>query len=234
MKRLILCGFLAVVCWPAQAQLFSREALGGAALGGVVGGIIGHNSRGRTAEGVGIGAGAGLVLGSLLHNARDENGYCAAQVPVAAAPGYYAYTPAYYQPARPNYALSGAALGGIAGGIIGHNQGGRTMEGVGIGAGAGLLLGGLAEQHARRHERIYYIQPVVTYPAPVVVAPAPVVTAPTPIAAAPAPAASAVQTAGNTPGQTTPPMQTIQQPAIANNLLGSSGPMSSANSLFGR
>ena len=39
---------------------------------------------------------------------------------------------------------TGALLGGLAGGVIGHNQDGKTAEGAAIGAGAGALLGGLA------------------------------------------------------------------------------------------
>jgi uncharacterized protein YcfJ len=166
MKRLMVFGVLALCSSPVQAQLFSSEALGGAALGGLAGGIIGHNSHGRTAEGVGIGAGAGLLLGALWHDAREDRPPYVTAIPVAPGPVYYSpatvyYPPApvYYETVRPDYALTGAVLGGVAGGIIGHNQGGKTLEGVGIGAGAGLLLGGLAESQVRRQERIVYAQP---------------------------------------------------------------------------
>lgn len=64
--------------------------------------------------------------------------------------GYYGYDDGSY--ARPNYAvsgaLSGAALGGAIGSIDHHG-----WEGAGIGAAAGLVLGGIAEASARSHER---------------------------------------------------------------------------------
>lgn len=201
MKSWILIGLMAVTALPAQAQLFSSEALGGAALGGLAGGIIGHNNGRKTAEGAAIGAGAGLLLGSVVHNERERRQYYSAPAAVVEAPAYYA------PPSRPNYAVSGAVLGGVAGGVIGHNSGRKTAEGVAIGAGAGLLLGSVAEQNARRRERsvIYAPPPAVVY------APAP----------APAPAA--------------PPTPPAPVTVINNyNYYGTPGPMSQANSLFGR
>jgi outer membrane lipoprotein SlyB len=50
---------------------------------------------------------------------------------------------------RPSRAASGALLGGIAGAIIGHNSGDlrhNAWRGAAIGAGAGLLLGSLADR----------------------------------------------------------------------------------------
>lgn len=47
-----------------------------------------------------------------------------------------------------NYAGNGALLGGIAGAIIGH-QDGHTGRGALIGAGAGLLLGAIADSAQR-------------------------------------------------------------------------------------
>lgn len=59
-----------------------KGALGGATLGGLAGGIIGHNNDGKTAEGAAIGAAAGGLLGGLgghyLENEKDkarEEGY---------------------------------------------------------------------------------------------------------------------------------------------------------------
>ena len=53
-------------------------------------------------------------------------------------------------------------MGALTGGIIGssHHEG---WEGAGIGAAAGLLLGGIAESHARAQERAHYSAPQVSY-----------------------------------------------------------------------
>jgi len=207
MKSWILFGFALLTALPAQAQLFSSEALGGAALGGLVGGIIGNNNGKKSAEGAAIGAGAGLLLGSIVHNERDRREYYSS-APAYSSPASVAGSPAYYYPSpRPNYAVSGAVVGGIAGGVIGHNNRCQTAEGVAIGAGAGLLLGTVAEQNARRHERA-----ILYAPAPAAL------TAPVP---QPSPA----------------PQDTATVQATVNNSYNSSGsvsPMSQANSLFGR
>jgi outer membrane lipoprotein SlyB len=72
MKKVIIAALMAATILPqaltARAEIFSRDALGGAVLGGVAGGIIGHNSGRRTAEGIGIGAGAGLLMGGTPAN----------------------------------------------------------------------------------------------------------------------------------------------------------------------
>lgn len=146
---------MVLLALPAQAQLFSRESWTGAALGGLAGGIIGHNNGRKTAEGAAIGAGAGLLLGALAGESRRQ---------------HHSYSSGYYQPTpahgyhRPNYAVTGTVVGGIAGGVIGHNNGRHTGEGIAIGAGAGLLLGAVAEQQARRNEAaLLTAQPAVTY-----------------------------------------------------------------------
>ena len=150
MKSLLMSMLIAATILPAKAQLFSRESLGGAMIGGIAGGIIGHNNGRRTAEGIGIGAGAGLLLGALTSQYRRDY----YEGPYSSS--YYA--PSYYDaPAprsRPNYAVTGAVLGGVAGGVIGHNNGRHTAEGIAIGAGTGLLLGGLAEYELRKRERL--------------------------------------------------------------------------------
>lgn len=152
MKKMILAAALVAVSLPSKAQLFSSEALGGAVLGGIAGGVIGHNSGGRTAEGAGIGAGAGLLLGALTSSYRRDY--------VTADRGYsYGYS-------RPNYAVTGALLGGVAGGVIGHNQGRHTAEGIAIGAGAGLLMGGIAEHELRKREQLAAYAPQAAYPVP--------------------------------------------------------------------
>ncbi|MGZ8938361.1 MAG: hypothetical protein ACXW32_04030 [Limisphaerales bacterium] len=212
MKKVIIAALMAATILPqaltARAQIFSRDALGGAVLGGVAGGIIGHNSGRRTAEGIGIGAGIGLLAGGLTSSYRRhyyEGPY---------SHDYYYSSPAYYDRPyyrRPNYAIGGALLGGLAGGIIGHNSGRHTAEGIAIGAGAGLLMGGIAEYQMRQRERSYYSpqQVVIGTPATVLTT-TPVVT------------------------------QTVQEPApqqvtVVNNYGPSAtSPMSSANALFGR
>lgn len=202
MKKLVLTGLIAVTLLPTQAQLFSRESLGGAALGGLAGGIIGHNNGRRTAEGAAIGAGAGLLLGALVgHSRRDRYDY------------YYSDpAPSYYY-RRPNYAVTGTVLGGIAGGVIGHHNGRRTAEGIAIGAGAGLVLGGLAEYDARRREvaRAQYAQPVYVGTPATVLTTTPVVTQ-----AAQEPVTVVNNTYNNYYGSSTP------------------SPMAGANALFGR
>jgi hypothetical protein len=62
--------------------------------------------------------------------------------------GYYSYN----EPGRPNYAVGGTLLGALTGGIIGNSIHHQGWEGAAIGAGAGLLLGGIAEDAARRQE----------------------------------------------------------------------------------
>lgn len=48
-----------------------KGAVGGAAVGAVAGGIIGHQS-GRGLEGAAIGAGAGAIGGGVLGSAKDD------------------------------------------------------------------------------------------------------------------------------------------------------------------
>ncbi|HEX2101113.1 MAG TPA: YMGG-like glycine zipper-containing protein [Candidatus Synoicihabitans sp.] len=75
---------------------------------------------------------------------------------------------------RPSYAARGALLGGIAGAIIGHNDGRHGWEGAAYGLGAGYLLGSWADASARRREA----EAVPLYVAPRAVAPAVEATAP--------------------------------------------------------
>jgi hypothetical protein len=89
--------------------------------------------------------------------------------PYYAPYGYSGYTyPAYgygYDYGRPNYAVSGTLLGALTGGIMGNSIHHQGWEGAGIGAAAGLLLGGVAEHSARARERAAYSAPPVP-PAP--------------------------------------------------------------------
>lgn len=89
-------------------------------------------------------------------------------------PAYPAY-PAYCYPnydydhdygyTRPNYAVSGTLLGALAGGLIGNSVHHQGWEGAGIGAAAGLVLGGIAEQDVRTREQAAYNVPVASYAA---------------------------------------------------------------------
>lgn len=110
---------------------------------------------------------------------------------------------------RPSYAQSGLWLGGITGAIIGHNSGsGNAWRGAAIGAGAGLLLGSLADHDAARDERV---REETSFPT---------------VAeeSSSAPASRPAATGGTT-----------QNANVINNYYGSSGgAMSSANSMFGR
>jgi hypothetical protein len=205
MKTPICLALALLAVAPGRAQIFGPNATGGVLLGGLAGGIIGHNDHNQTGRGIAIGAASGLILGSIADQANYDSSQ-GAQVP---APNYYVYrqAPGYYYSdytdntdyvyPQPNYAVSGALLGGLAGGIIGDNNHGQTGRGILIGAASGLVLGSIADQVAREREAAAVR--TVMVPAPVQQAPA---------SAAPAP-----------------------QVAPASS---PSSPMSSANSLFGR
>lgn len=206
---------LALVCaaMPAHAQLFAPSTVGGAALGAIAGGVIGNNtgSRSNGTEGAVVGAVAGGLLGSAYAQSRREtvdygHGASAPGYYYSSGPGYapptYRHTPAY---ARPSRTATTTLLGGVAGAIIGHNNGRRAWQGAAIGAGSGYVLGRLSES-SPAHRPVssgyapyhHYRRPsaVVTY--------------------------QAVQPAS-------------QQITIINNYYGTAAtPMSSANTLFGR
>jgi hypothetical protein len=172
-------ALLAVV--PGRAQVFGPNATSGALLGGLAGGIIGHNDHNQTGRGIAIGAASGLILGSIA----DQANYDSYQRTEAPAPNYYVYrqAPSYYYSdyadtdydygyAGPNYAASGALLGGLAGGIIGYNNHNQTGRGILIGAVSGLILGSIADQAAREREMtaarpVYISAPAEQAPAPV-------------------------------------------------------------------
>jgi len=161
---------------PARAQVFGPAAVNGAVFGGLAGGIIGSSwGRHDGWAGAAIGAGAGLLLGSV---ADSNNAYYAGSGPACDE----GYTPYYSQP---NYALGGAVAGGVIGGIIGNNSGHRNgWAGAAIGAGLGYLIGASAEQPVVR--RGYYYIPRSVQVAPQAApqaAPAPV-PAPRPMDAA--------------------------------------------------
>src|SRR5580765_1681350 len=152
MKTKILAALSLCLAWSANAQLITGEGLTGAAIGAGLGAVIGHSSGHHSGEGAAIGAGAGFVLGSLFHDpSRDNYAYSQPAYGYNTYPGYYSY-PVSYSYARPNYVVSGAALGAIGGAIIGHSSGHHSGEGAAIGAGAGFVLGSIAEENARRRE----------------------------------------------------------------------------------
>jgi len=179
--------FTAGTVLTAPGQWVSPEALTGALWGGLIGGVAGGNSschRGHchwtfSGEGAALGAGVGLLAGTLLGEARRQAAYCGpvytaapAPAPVViagygyvypVAPGYpaphggYAASPCvapggYYRPTRPNYAVAGTLLGAASGALIGAGSR-QAGEGAAIGAAAGLVLGGVAESVATKQER---------------------------------------------------------------------------------
>jgi hypothetical protein len=127
----------------------------------------------------------GLCTGALF-TAQAGGFYVSAAFPVYPSSYVYSY-PAYsgyytpysypYYPAsgyeyvRPNYAVNGTLLGAFTGGLIGAANC-RGWEGAGIGAAAGLVLGGITEAVVAKHEqRGAYMAPPV--PPPRAFAPAP-------------------------------------------------------------
>lgn len=172
MKTLLLIGLTTLFAGPVHGQFFNRDTVGGALFGGLLGGVVGHNNgRGHTAEGVAIGAASGFLLGAM--NRQSQGQYNQPPYPPSAGyPPVNAYP--YPAPASvgPNYTATGAALGGLAGGIIGHNQGsGHTAEGAAIGAASGLLLGGIADHQMRKRAAVQPapvvpVQPATVQPAP--------------------------------------------------------------------
>ena len=140
-----------------------HNALRGAAIGSVAGALIGsatdnsnHNSHGYYARppmqvsvgySSGYGYGHSYGYGHRFHGYRNAYGY-----------GAYGYVPpvAYYSSygyRRPSYASSGLFWGGLTGAIIGNNSHGHNAwRGAAVGAGAGLLIGAIADQDARERE----------------------------------------------------------------------------------
>lgn len=177
MKRLAILWVAAgtAVC-PASAQLFGPESLTGGLFGAFIGGMAGADCHhGFSGEGAAIGAGVGLLAGALVGEANRRSAAHYGYGPVSYGPGYvyqpaalpavqpgygYVETPAYVPapvmyappPPRPNYTVGGTLTGALAGGLIGASQG-HGWEGAGIGAAAGLVVGGVAESAARKQEQ---------------------------------------------------------------------------------
>ena len=142
----------------ASAQLFSPASLQFGLLGAFIGGAAGDGRHcGWSGDGAAIGAGVGLVAGALISESRRQQYY---NSPYDYPPPAYSY----YEPVRPNYAVSGALLGAASGALIGEGTSRQPGRGAAIGAAAGLVLGSVAESQARQREAASVIP---GYPAPV-------------------------------------------------------------------
>ena len=163
MKSLIAGLTLVLALNSASAQLISPESVQYSLLGAFIGGVAGGNQNhcGNyqfSSDGAAIGAGIGLVTGTVIGEARRKQ---AESTPTtystASGYGYYAPAPApttgsASASARPNYALGGTLVGAASGALIGEGSSGQAAEGAAIGAAAGLLVGGIAEHKARKQE----------------------------------------------------------------------------------
>jgi uncharacterized protein YcfJ len=140
-----------------------RGAAYGAGAGLLVGSAIGHANRRAEAHRPTVyhpGYHRPSVFYSDFH--RPHYGYGYFSRPSFYRPYVYRSEPVYYYDAsdtyvaaRPNYAGSGLFLGALAGAIIGNNSGSlghNAWRGAAYGAGAGLLIGSIAESRARRAE----------------------------------------------------------------------------------
>lgn len=143
----------------ASAQLLSPESLQYSFLGAMIGGSVGGDYHcGHyhwSGENAALGAGVGLIAGTLLGQARQQQSQNAPSASPPTAYGYsYGYNPSPAKPAasRPNYALSGTLVGAASGALIGEGVSGRPGQGAAIGAATGLVLGGIAEHNARKRE----------------------------------------------------------------------------------
>ena len=177
MKKIIALCITGATILSAHSQLLSPQSVNGALWGGLIGGVIGGDRHhGFSGNGAAIGAGMGLLAGSLANNSSrysyyDEpvSYYSAPSISLGYgygrgyghygrsayayyAPNNYLAPGHYYRATRPNYAVSGTILGATSGALIGA---GRHDAGKGalIGAAAGLVLGGVAEHATRREER---------------------------------------------------------------------------------
>jgi len=117
MKRLILTILAAGALTTASAQFLSFEALNGALLGTMIGGIAGGDCHhGFSGNGAAIGAGVGLLAGAVVGEVNrrsyyaSQPGYYYYPAPVSVSPGY-GYGPAFVSapvyvappPPRPSY-----------------------------------------------------------------------------------------------------------------------------------
>jgi uncharacterized protein YcfJ len=169
MKTTICLLALLAAATTARAQLFTPSTVQGAALGAIAGGVIGNNTGSHNGtQGAVIGALAGGLLGSAhARSQRESSGYYYNSTPSyyyttgdSFAPPVYHATPAYSRPSR---TATTTLLGGVAGAIIGHNNGRHTWQGAAIGAGAGYVLGRLTEPASTTRRTAVY-SPYAYYP----------------------------------------------------------------------
>jgi hypothetical protein len=202
MKALLALTLAMTAVVPAQAEIFRPGAGRGAPRGD-------HHSRGPVQDVHRGSHGGGYIY---RHSPSVYVGYGPAYYPSYGYYGGYGADYPYYGSTgyygSESAASSGFWLGALAGGIIGNNSGSfghNGLRGAAWGAGAGWLLGSIADANRR---------PVAYQPVPVVVSQAAQIgqVAAQPAAQAPAP----------------------QQVTIINNYYNSSTPMSGANNLFGR
>jgi len=181
MKTTVSLCFALAVLTTTHAQIFRPEAANGAVLGAIAGAVIGNNSGSLNHnpwQGAAIGAGAGLLLGQLVGQSHYVDTWDGTQAGFGAGYGNryghgraragayiyrepqvvyarsYGYDDGY---ARTDYRGAGVFWGGLLGAIIGHNSGDlrhNGWRGAAIGAGAGLLLGSIAENNARQREAV--------------------------------------------------------------------------------
>lgn len=157
MKRgiIILALFLS---WPsARGAVLSPESFSGAAWGAVIGGLAGADCRNNWSnDGAWIGAGIGLLTGTLIGESRRQQNYNAPYA-FPSAPGY-GYAPPGVTPAspsnpsapnRPSYKLGGTLVGAAAGAMIGEGVSDKPWQGAAIGAAAGLVMGSIADRSVR-------------------------------------------------------------------------------------
>lgn len=218
MKTILsLCVALLAV-GSAQAQIFRSEAVNGAVIGGIAGGIIGHNSgdlRHNGWRGAAIGSVAGLLIGQAVGDARAERDYARHGYPH----GGYVYRSAPRVHVGIGYGHGHYGHGGYR---HGWNHGGHAWHrghhghrGVGWGLSYRPSFGyypgyGVGYPHISYPDYGDYIYRSAGAPV-IVQQPQPVaVQAPAPQQAAP------------------------QQVTIINNYYNSPTPMSAANGLFGR
>jgi uncharacterized protein YcfJ len=183
MKKALVAVLVTSSALAAHGQLFSPEAIGGAFWGSFLGGLAGSDRcHGFSGRGAAIGAGVGLLVGTLVSETRRQDYYRPyGYGPQAyAQAGYgYVYQPAYaYAPARPNYTVNGTLVGALAGGLIGAADH-KGWEGAGIGAASGLVVGGFAEAAAQKRDREWIPVPP---PPPVALSPPPPPVPPPPTA----------------------------------------------------
>lgn len=216
MKTFLSLGIALLAFAPAQAQIFRSEAVNGAVLGGIAGGIIGHNSgdlRHNGWKGAAIGATAGLLIGQAIGDARAERDYARHGYPHG---GYvYRSAPSVRVGIGYHSGYHGYHRGWGHWGHHGHRWHGHrgVSWGISYGPSYGYHRGyGWGYPHIGYNDYADYVYRTPSVP---VVVQQPQVVQAASVQQQPAPAAP-------------------QQVTIINNYYGNTTPMSSANALFGR